>query len=353
MAITGIDTIEGKQIIAAGAVSAKSAEMAYNDENGNPITGYQIAGEYYSASNPSGFITGVDLTPYQTTADMTAYQPAGDYLTTADSANFYTTANESGFITGVDLTPYQTVEGMTAYQEAGDYYSASNPSGFLTAHQSLEGYLQDSDLTIVDNKVTEISGVPLSAGDEFPQSATDAIGYVTATSANIDSTIDNVSANSGVWGGSALPVSAGKGVKISLQNDTLIFENDATLLYTTGEPADTINLSEEATNFETLKLELSSHQSPEIVNYTEIKPNASYLTYFANALIPAATYPLQIAGIQFTANNAKDYTMTTGVRMCYKVNETYGDQYSTIATTNIRDVGYITKIWGINRTAGE
>lgn len=39
MAITGIDTIEGKQIIAAGAVSAKSAEMAYNDENGNPITG--------------------------------------------------------------------------------------------------------------------------------------------------------------------------------------------------------------------------------------------------------------------------------------------------------------------------
>ena len=98
---------------------------------------------------------------------MTAYQPVGDYLTTADSANFYTTANESGFITGVDLTPYQTVEGMTAYQEAGDYYSASNPSGFLTAHQSLEGYLQDSDLGITSDKVTAISGIPLSAGTEL------------------------------------------------------------------------------------------------------------------------------------------------------------------------------------------
>jgi hypothetical protein len=32
---------------------------------------------------------------------MTAYQPAGDYLTTADSAEFYTTANPSGFLTGI------------------------------------------------------------------------------------------------------------------------------------------------------------------------------------------------------------------------------------------------------------
>lgn len=97
------------------------------------MTAYQPVGDYYSASNPSGFITGVDLTPYQLTADMTAYQPAGDYLTTADSANFYTTANESGFITGVPDT-----------------------------------YLQNTDLTITDGKVTEISGVPLSAGDELP-----------------------------------------------------------------------------------------------------------------------------------------------------------------------------------------
>lgn len=37
------------------------------------------------------------------------------------------------YLTGVDLTPYQTTAGMTAYQVAGDYYSASNPSGFVTS----------------------------------------------------------------------------------------------------------------------------------------------------------------------------------------------------------------------------
>ena len=328
--ITGVDLSD---YATTAQVSEKLDTTAFSDVSGTfltahqdlsdyqttaGMTAYQEAGDYYSASNPSGFITGIDLTPYQLTADMTAYQPTGDYLTTADSANFYTTANESGFISEV---PAGTMNESAFSYDASDNITAYNGSAF-------------------------------KAGDEFPQSATDAIGYVTATSANIDSTIDNVSANSGAWGGSALPISAGPGIKFEMVNNTLVASTDETLLYSTSSPANTISLSEASTGFEKLRLELSSYQSREIVNYTEVKPNASYLTYFANALIPAATYPLQIAGIQFTANNAKDYTMTTGVRMCYKVNETYGDQYTTIATTNIRDVGFITKIWGINRIAG-
>ena len=158
MAITGIDTIEGKQIIAAGAVSAKSAEMAYNDENGNPITGYQIAGDYYSASNPSGFITGVDLTPYQLTADMTAYQPAGDYLTTADSANFYTTANESGFITGV---PAGTMNESAFEYDENDKISGYNGSAFAGGSDVPEGVMVESGLEY--NAVNEISGYNGSA----------------------------------------------------------------------------------------------------------------------------------------------------------------------------------------------
>jgi hypothetical protein len=47
---------------------------------------------FYPSDNPSGFITGVDLTPYQTTAGMTAYQE---------------------------------VSGMTAYQPSGDYIYVS------------------------------------------------------------------------------------------------------------------------------------------------------------------------------------------------------------------------------------
>lgn len=79
--------------------------------------------DFYSTSNPSGFITGVNLDGYATTAyvdssvssklDSTAsalfqpsgnyqpsgdYQPSGNYLSATESSNYYSTANPSGFI---------------------------------------------------------------------------------------------------------------------------------------------------------------------------------------------------------------------------------------------------------------
>ena len=108
-------------------------------------SGLQPSGDYYSASNPSGFITGVDLTPYQTTAGMSAYQEAGSYLSANALDNVSGNWNE--VTAKLDTTAFSTVSG-----------------NFLTAHQSLAGYLQDSDLSIDDNKVTAISGVPLAGG---------------------------------------------------------------------------------------------------------------------------------------------------------------------------------------------
>lgn len=224
----------------SGQIDTKLDSAIYAEDSGKFLTAHQ------------------SLADYQTTAGMTAY------LTTGDSANFYTTANESGFITGVDLTPYQTVEGMTAYQPVGDYlttgdsanfYTTANESGFITGLPA--GTMNESAFAYdASNNITAYNGSAFKAGDEFPQSATDAIGYVTATSANIDSTIDNVSSNSGAWGGSALPISAGAGIKVDLVNDTLVFSNDETLLasstnyYGAGE----LNLSESLKNFERIKI---------------------------------------------------------------------------------------------------
>lgn len=72
---------------AEAAASSKLDTTAFN------------SGDFYSTSNPSGFITGVDLTAYQEKSAMTAYQPSGDY---------YSATNPSGFITGVDLSDYAT-----------------------------------------------------------------------------------------------------------------------------------------------------------------------------------------------------------------------------------------------------
>lgn len=191
----------------SGEIDKKYDTTAFNSVSGSfltaipddvvredELTAYQPIGDYYSASNPSGFITNDALEPYQLIEDMTAYQPIGNYQTAGD---YYSASNPSGFITGVDLsdyalsadvsselsdklditafstvsgdflqanditgkqdiegmTAYQTIAGMTAYQPTGDYlttadsaqfYTTANESGFITGvdlspYQTIEG----------------------------------------------------------------------------------------------------------------------------------------------------------------------------------------------------------------------
>ena len=56
----------------------------------------------------------------------------------------------------------------------------------------------------------------------MPESVSAATDYVTATSGDINDTINNVSANSGTWGGSALPISAGPGIGLSMVDGVLV-----------------------------------------------------------------------------------------------------------------------------------
>ena len=190
-------------------VSAKLDTTAFSDVSGTFLTAHQDLSDYQTTA---------DMVNYQTTAGMTAYQPTGDYLTTADSANFYTTANESGFISEV---PAGTMNESAFSYDASDNITAYNGSAF-------------------------------KAGDEFPQSATEAIETVTANSADWNGTTDTVSSNSGAWGGSALPISAGPGIKVNIVDNTLVFSNDETVLFETTDVygAGVCNLSESLKNFE-------------------------------------------------------------------------------------------------------
>lgn len=112
-----ITSINGLPVSAKTASFAGAATYAYLDGYGEPLD--QSANQKVSA-----------MTAYQTVADMSAYQASGDYaynsslsakLDASASSDFYSTSNPSGFITGVDLTPYQTTAGMTAYQPVGAY----------------------------------------------------------------------------------------------------------------------------------------------------------------------------------------------------------------------------------------
>lgn len=181
-----------------------SAQFILTSQSGmfQPSGYYQPSGEYlsatessnyYSTSNPSGFITGVDLTPYQLTADMSAYQPSGDYQTAGDylsstdsaeflltsqsglfqpsgdylsateSSNYYPSSNPSGFITGVDLTPYQLTADMSGY------YTTANESGFVDSAY-VEGQVSSKQDASAMTAYQEVSGMTAyqPAGDYQP-----------------------------------------------------------------------------------------------------------------------------------------------------------------------------------------
>lgn len=76
------------------------------------------------------------------------------------------------------------------------------------------------------NKISAINGSALAGGSDVPISADEAIQYVQTNSAVIDATITNVTSNSGVWGGSALPISAGPGIGLNLDNNVLIISSN-------------------------------------------------------------------------------------------------------------------------------
>ena len=328
------------------------------------------------------------------------------------SGDFYTTANPSGFITDEALTPYQTIEGMTAYQEAGDYYSASNPSGFI--NEIPDTYLQNTDLEISDNKITGISGVPLAAGgggvpegvmaesglefntdneisgyngsafavggipaDAYTLSAgsgveitddqvnkvttiavtsqagnPDVEAYVQNTSADIDATIINVSSNSGVWGGSALPVSAGPGVKIELTNNTLVFSNDETVLWEgTHDSFNTaINLSEAVSNFERIRILFGNAENKYLL-WQDIELMSASDGYFFDVVKGAGTSNFWIQGLYCSGNDTQ-IVPVSGKRMNFGSFTASTNITSIPVNTTYPDALMFRKIVGIHRIAG-
>ena len=108
---------------------------------------------------PSQYATTGDLEDLSTSISET-YQVKGDYLVRSDSANFYPSNNPSGFISGVDLSNYYTKNETSSKQEIsaaianipqGDpevnnvvhNYSANGT--WLTAHQDISNLMPKSE----------------------------------------------------------------------------------------------------------------------------------------------------------------------------------------------------------------
>ena len=92
MAITGISSYDGKQIIAAGA---QSATKAYQDSNGGVITS-----KYQTTANMSNYQTTADMSNYQTTAGMSKYATTASVTGKQDALTFGYTDSQISQING-------------------------------------------------------------------------------------------------------------------------------------------------------------------------------------------------------------------------------------------------------------
>lgn len=353
------------------------------------LTGYQPSGDYYSASNPSGFITSDDLTGYATTSLVSSVSSelysafsgiSGDFVLVAgsgvelvDDPNAKTTtinvtaegtpvtaieqmiesatsgisAAISGSYTlvagnGIQLTDDDNAR-TTTVSVSGDYLSATesanyypmtgNPSGFLTAVPT--GTMNESAFEYdTGNKISGYNGSAFAGGSEIPTAVS---GYWQAAS-------DTVCANSGVWGGSALPISAGPGIKLELVNDTLVASTDETVLYyghiSAGAAPTAYSLSEPISAFDSYRVywlwNEGTNCACEVSEFywDEDRPTMNNFTLFSVNRFSNANF--SALGLFEIASNLKDITYT------------FSQQNNDTTNKNIK----IKKIVGINRIAG-
>jgi hypothetical protein len=186
----------------------------------------------YSADTATNDSLGRNISEtYQTTAGMTAYQPSGDYVTTPDlsgyateqwvndqsymheymASAFYSADNPSGFITIDDISGKQDT---LSFEYNNTAISAINTSALYdrSAHARIT--------TLSNNKLnttafSTVSGSFLTAHQELPESA------------NWNAAYNEVSTNSADWNSAAgmneLPVSAGEGIDIQNVGGNIVF----------------------------------------------------------------------------------------------------------------------------------
>lgn len=110
---------------------------------------FQPSGEYYSASNPSGFITGMDLSPYQTIADMSSYALSADVSGVVSAVTNNSGSWGYGGYVETSATEVELGSGNTALRtsfahgvnNSADYLSFAQGSGNSASGESfVQGY---------------------------------------------------------------------------------------------------------------------------------------------------------------------------------------------------------------------
>lgn len=156
------DNAEVNEFVYNNSASILITDFTYQQNSASYLTAHQeisskldvtafstVSGDFLTAF-PSNMATTGDVAELAQTIRET-YQTKGDYLTTADSANFYPANNPSGFITGVDLSNFYTKDETSGKTELADEFSKYATSSWVESKDPV--LVGDSNITATSSKV--------------------------------------------------------------------------------------------------------------------------------------------------------------------------------------------------------
>jgi hypothetical protein len=146
-----------------------------------------------------------------------------------------------------------------------------------------------------------------------------------------------------------LDVSAGPGVRLSVQDGTMFISRAPDELLWSGTSANSFTLSEPSMNFERLGIKLRSYYAPNYYTYCECLTNSAYFHFEFSNIVPGSTTECQYAGYRYSTTDDLTYTFTNGNRFYFGRGTTGGDGSDTLTGSSLKDAGYPVEIYGINR----
>ena len=219
----------------------------------------------------------------------------------------------------------------------------------ISANQALVTSGGDSLQGLYDTVSTN-SGSWTGGGGSVPDEVMSAASAVSANSADWNSTTDTVTANSAYWGGNALPISAGAGIKVDLVNNTLVFSNDETVLYSGNiQYNGTATLNEPAINFDRIRIYWAGENGDKSisVNETQVLSGINMLAIGGLYKRYTSNNKWNFAGFSLSSNS--DWSQ---IKM--DANYRYNITGNSIIDygLNASNFAYIKEIVGINRLSG-
>ena len=263
--------------------------LSFTDQDGvhtveaSSIDSWNSAVDTVSSNSASWGQGGVDSATVSAIASSYAESAVSSKLDSSASSSFYTTANESGYV--------------------GSAYVDSAVSGKMDS-SAMTSYALSSD----------VSG-----------------------------TVDLVSTQSANWGGSALALSAGPGVKLEMSGNTLVASTDETVLWTGSAATGSFALSESKKSFQKLAFYLVDVSGYNMVS--TIEASASYASFDSLTPYPDVSNATISKFLTISASNTTSLTSVMHGRIIQSASHTE-------VSTNNGNCLYCTKIVGINRTAG-